>query len=161
MQGRILDDYDCRILDCLQRNGRLTNVELSTQVFLSPSQCQRRVKRLEEEGIIQGYSALLSPEAVGLGVLAFVSVSLAMHGENPARAFTEAIRDIPEILECHAVTGEADYLLRVAAPDLKSFSDFLLHRLMRVPGVTNVRSTIALEELKRTIALPLRKTAKP
>lgn len=150
-----LDRIDRRILACLQENARLTHVELSEQVNLSASQCQRRVRRLEEMGVIQGYGARIDAEAVGLGLTAFVSVSLGKHGENPAARFAQAIRGIPEILECHAVTGEADYLLRVMAPDLKGFSDFLLHRLMSLPGVDSVKSSVALEPIKTTTALPI------
>jgi len=150
-----LDRIDRRILTCLQDNARLSHVELSERVNLSASQCQRRAKRLEESGVIEGYGARLSAEAVGLGLTAFVSVTLGKHGENPAARFAEAIRAIPEILECHAVTGESDYLLRVAAPDLKAFSDFLLHRLMSIPGVDAVKSSVALEAVKPATALPL------
>lgn len=155
MPATPLDATDRRILGALQENARLSNVELSEQVNLSPSQCHRRLKRLEDSGVIESYAARLDPEAVGLGVTAFVSVSLGKHGENPAARFAEAVRAIPEILECHSVTGEADYLLRVTARDLKAFSDFLMHGLMRLPEVDGVRSSIALECIKRPTALPL------
>lgn len=150
-----LDRIDRRILGCLQENARLSHVELSERVNLSASQCQRRVRRLEESGVILGYGARLAPDAVGLGLTAFVSVSLGKHGENPAARFAEAIRAIPEILECHAVTGESDYLLRVTAADLKGFSDFLLHRLMSIPGVEGVKSSVALEAIKAPTTLPI------
>ena len=151
-----LDAADVRLLECLQRRARLSNVELSEQVHLSASQCYRRLRRLEEGGVVRGYVALLEREPLGLGVMAFVNVTLEKHGESPAQAFNEAVQDDPEILECYAVSGEADYLLRVVAPDLKAFSDFLMHRLMRLPMVANVRSSILLDELKATTALPLR-----
>ncbi|GAB3125136.1 Lrp/AsnC family transcriptional regulator [Novispirillum itersonii] len=150
-----LDAIDRRILRAMQDNARLSNVELSEQAHLSPSQCHRRLKRLEELGVIDGYSARLNPEKIGLGVTAFVSVSLGKHGESPATRFAEAVQGIPEILECHSVSGEADYLLRVTAPDLKSFSDFLMHRLMAFPFVESVKSSIALECLKRWKGLPV------
>jgi Lrp/AsnC family leucine-responsive transcriptional regulator len=105
---------------------------------------------------LEAYVALLEREPLGLGVMAFVNVTLEKHGESPAQAFDEAVQGHPEILECYAVSGEADYLLRVVAPDLKAFSDFLMHRLMRLPMVANVRSSILLDELKATTALPLR-----
>ena len=152
-----LDDADVRLLECLQANARLTNVELSEQVALSPSQCLRRVRRLEEAGLLRGYAALLDRERVGLGVMAFVSVSLETQREHPTEAFNKAVQEIPEILECLAVSGEADYLLRVVAVDLKAFSDFLMHRLLRLPMVANVRSSILLDEVKSTTALPLRR----
>ncbi len=151
----LLDRLDRRILACLQENARISHVELSERVNLSASQCQRRVKRLEDSGVIEGYGARVSAEAVGLGLTAFVSVTLGKHGENPAARFAEAIRLIPDILECHAVTGEADYLLRVSAPDLKAFSTFLLHRLMSLPGVAAVKSSVALEPIKTATGLPL------
>lgn len=150
-----LDRIDRRILACLQENARLSHVELSEKVNLSASQCQRRVRRLEDTGVLQGYGARIDAAAVGLGLTAFVSVSLGKHGENPAARFHEAIRAIPEILECHAVTGESDYLLRVTAADLKGFSDFLLHRLMSLPGVDSVKSSVALEPIKARTALPI------
>ncbi len=151
-----LDAADVRLLECLQRRARLSNVELSEQVHLSASQCYRRLRRLEEGGVVRGYVALLEREPLGLGVMAFVNVTLEKHGESPAQDFDKAVQDYPEIMECYAVSGEADYLLRVVAPDLKAFSDFLMHRLMRLPMVANVRSSILLDELKATTALPLR-----
>lgn len=151
-----LDAADVRLLECLQRRARLSNVELSEQIHLSASQCYRRLRRLEESGVVRGYVALLEREPLGLGVMAFVNVTLEKHGESPAQAFHDAVQDYPEILECYAVSGEADYLLRIVAPDLKAFSDFLMHRLMRLPMVANVRSSILLDELKATTALPLR-----
>jgi Lrp/AsnC family leucine-responsive transcriptional regulator len=126
------DSMDLRLLDCLQGEARLSNVELSERVHLSPSQCLRR-----------------------FGVVAFVNVSLEKQSEHPAQAFNQAVQDLPEILECHAVSGEADYLLRVVTADLKAFSDFLMHRLLRLPMVAHVRSSILLDEVKSTTALPL------
>lgn len=156
MQELKLDAADVRLLESLQGAARLSNVELSEQVHLSPSQCYRRLRRLEEAGVVRGYAALLDRERLGFGVVAFVSVSLEKQSEHPAQAFNQAVQDYPEILECHAVSGEADYLLRVVAADLKTFSDFLMHRLLRLPMVANVRSSILLDEVKSTTALPLR-----
>ena len=153
-----IDGFDRQILAALQQDGRLTNVQLSERVHLSPSQCQRRVKRLEEAGVIARYVALVDPEAVGLDVSAFVHVSLDRHGEEPARAFAQAIARYPEILECWSVSGEADYLVRITASDLKAFSHFLMNDLLSLPMVSGVRSTIQLETLKSTTALPLPKT---
>lgn len=150
-----LDQFDRRLLQALQENGRLSHVELSERVHLSASQCQRRLKRLEEFGIIQHYVALLDPDKIGLMVMAMVSVTLEKHGERPAHAFKEAIQRYPQILECWSVTGEADYVLRVVAADLKAFSQFLMHELLSLPLVAGVRSNILLEQLKFTTALPL------
>lgn len=155
MQSNDYDTTDLRLLACLQGEARLTNVELSERVNLSPSQCHRRLRRLEQAGLIRGYAALLDRERLGFGVVAFVSVTLEKQSEHPAQAFNQAVQDLPEILECHAVSGEADYLLRVVAADLKAFSDFLMHRLLRLPMVAHVRSSILLDEVKATTALPL------
>lgn len=150
-----LEPQDIRILTALQANARLTNVELSEQVNLSPSQCYRRLKRLEEKGFIKQYAAIVSRRAVGLDVMAFVSVTLDKHGEDPARAFNEAVNRFPDILECWAVSGDSDYLLRVVSTDLRSFSNFLMRDLLGLPMVAGVKSTILLEEEKNTTALPL------
>ncbi len=149
------DAMDRRLLQALQMNGRLSNVELSTRIHLSASQCQRRLKRLEEAGIIRRYVALLDNEKLGLGVMAMVNVTLEKHGQDPAGAFHQVIKEEPAILECWAVSGDSDYLLRVVAADLKSFSDFLMQRLLGLPMVAGVRSTILMQELKATTALPL------
>ena len=153
------DNTDLRLLDCLQAEARLSNVELSERVHLSPSQCHRRLRRLEQAGLVRGYAAQLDRERLGFGVVAFVNVSLEKQSEHPAQAFNQAVQDLPEILECHAVSGEADYLLRVVAADLKAFSDFLMHRLLRLPMVAHVRSSILLDEVKSTTALPLGRLA--
>lgn len=156
MQTPELDVYDRRLLQALQADGRLSHVELSEQVYLSASQCQRRLKKLEDTGIIRRYVALLDADKLGLGVMAILSVTLEKHGDDPARAFKESIAGHPQILECWSVTGEADYVMRVVAPDLKAFSDFLMHELLNLPLVAGVRSNILLEQIKFTTELPLR-----
>ncbi|MFH1804536.1 MAG: Lrp/AsnC family transcriptional regulator [Pseudomonadota bacterium] len=150
-----LDDTDRRILRVMQRDARISHVELSEAINLSASQCQRRLKRLEDLGVIDRYVALLDEEKAGFGVMAFVNITLDKHGENPARAFNEAIGRYPAILECWAVTGEADYVLRVVAQDLKSFSGFLMHDLLGLSMVASVKSNILLEKEKFTTALPV------
>ena len=150
-----INAMDLKILSSLQSNARLSNVELSEQVHLSASQCYRRLKRMEEDGIVKGYTALLEPAALGFGVMAHVNVSLEKHGDNPVQAFRTAIHEYPEVLECHAVSGDADYVLRVVAEDLKAFSNFLMHRLLALPFIATVRSSIFLDELKNTTTLPL------
>lgn len=154
-----IDTMDLKILSSLQTNARLSNVELSEQVNLSASQCYRRLKSMEEKGIIRGYTAVLEPGVLGFGVMAHVNVSLEKHGDNPVQAFSAAIHEYPEVLECQAVSGDADYVLRVVAPDLKAFSDFLMHRLLALPFIATVRSSIFLDELKNTTALPLQNIA--
>jgi len=150
-----LDRYDRNLLRALQRDGRASNVELSEQVSLSPPQCYRRVRRLETEGIIRGYTAQVAPAAIGLGVVAFVSLNIDREQFKKVRELEKAIRQFPEILECYTISGDFDYLLKVVATDLKSFSNFLTDRLMQVPGVSGVRSMVCLEEIKQASALPV------
>ncbi len=150
-----VDRYDRRLLRALQEDGRLTHVELAGKVRLSPSQCSRRLRKLESLGVIRGYAALLDRHKLGLGLMSFVSVSLEQHGRSPASAFGEAVLDYPYVLECWAVSGDSDYLMRVVAPDLESFSNFLLNDLLSLPMVRSVHSSILLRELKSTGVLPL------
>jgi Lrp/AsnC family leucine-responsive transcriptional regulator len=150
-----LDRYDHALLKALQENGRASNVELSEKANLSPPQCYRRVRRLEAEKIIRGYAAQVAPAAIGLGVVAFVSLTLDREQFKHVRQVEKAIRQFPEILECYTISGDFDYLLKVVATDLKSFSNFLSDRLMQVPGVASVRSMVCLEEIKPPSPLPL------
>lgn len=149
------DRYDRIILETLQADGRASNVELSDRVNLSPPQCYRRVQRLEQEGVIRGYAAQVEPAALGLGVTAFVSLSLAREQFKQVRSVEKAIRQFPEILECYTISGDFDYLLKVVAVDLKSLSAFLTDRLMQVPGVAGVRSMVCMEEIKPASPLPI------
>lgn len=150
-----LDRLDRRILAALQANGRISNQELAQAVHLSPAQCNRRHRRLESLGYIQGYEARLDRERLGLGVTAFVHVSMERGQHKEVLRFQQTMAKLPEILECHAVTGDFDYVCKVVARDLKSLSDFLLGTLARLDGVSSVRSSICLNELKSTHALPL------
>jgi Lrp/AsnC family leucine-responsive transcriptional regulator len=150
-----LDQADRAILDRLQHDGRASHAELAEVAHLSAPQCFRRVKRLEEDGVIAGFVALLSHEAVGFGVLAFVSVTLGGGRSQDVEAFRRVVADIPEILECHVVTGEADFLLKVVAADLHAFSSFLLDRLSKSFDSVTTRSEVSLETIKQTTALPV------
>jgi Lrp/AsnC family leucine-responsive transcriptional regulator len=150
-----LDRSDRILLRALQQDGRASNVELSEQAHLSAPQCYRRVRRLETEGIIRGYTAQVAPAAVGLGVVAFVSLNIDREQFKKVREMEKAIRQFPEILECYTISGDFDYLLKVVATDLKSFSNFLTDRLMQVPGVSGVRSMVCLEEIKQASPLPV------
>lgn len=149
------DRTDLRLLTLLQHDASLSNVELARRVHLSPSQCQRRVRRLEQAGAIRGYVALLDPARIGLGVSAFVTITLERHGDAPGDAFADHVAGHASILDCWAVTGEGDYLLRVVARDLQAFSDLLLQELLRLPQVASVKSTLLLKAIKSTTALPL------
>ena len=150
-----LDVFDLKLLGALQSQGRAPNAALADAVGLSASQVSRRLARLEETGVIAAYAALLDPDAVGLTVQAFSNVSLERHAEDLVQGFERAVAARPEILECWSVTGEADFVLRIVAKDLKSFADFLSQHLLRVPGVRSVRSAIVLHRIKQTTALPL------
>jgi DNA-binding Lrp family transcriptional regulator len=150
-----LDALDRKILGVLQGDGRASNVDLSAKVHLSAPQCFRRVRALEERGVIRGYRAQVQPEALGLGVMAYVSLNIDGGQFGRVREIEASIRDFPQILECHTVSGDYDYLLKVVARDLKSLSQFLTDRLMQVPGVDDVRSMICLEEVKAPAPLPI------
>jgi Lrp/AsnC family leucine-responsive transcriptional regulator len=150
-----LDTFDIAILSALQDDARLSNVALAERVNLSASQCSRRLARLEQTGAISGYRAVLDQSAVGLDVTALVSVTLERHGENPAAVFHAAVVDLPEVLECLLITGDADYQLRVVAPSLADFSRFVLDRLMKLPGVASIRSAIVLEAVKPMGPVPV------
>lgn len=150
-----LDRIDRRILELLQEDGRQPNNELAERVGLSPSPCLRRVKALEETGVISRYVALVDPASVDLPVNIFVSVSLDRQVEERIDAFEAAVMDRPEVLECYLMTGDADYLLRVVVPDLASYERFLKEHLTRVPGVASIRSSFALKQVRYRTALPL------
>ena len=150
-----LDAIDRKILSALQADGRATNVDLAAQVHLSAPQTFRRVRALEERGVIRGYAAQVKAEALGLDVTAYVSVSIAGDQFGRVREIEAEIRAHPEILECQSVSGEDDYLLKVVARDLKSLSNYLTDRLMQVSGIDNVRSMICLEEIKPPSPLPV------
>jgi Lrp/AsnC family leucine-responsive transcriptional regulator len=147
-----LDDIDRHIVATLQAEGRLPNVDLAHRVGLSPTPCQRRVKRLEEEGVIARYAALVSPQAMGLGLQALVQVTLEDHSERTVEAFEAAIRARPEVVACYAVTGDMDFQVHVFAPDLASFSEFAMKALLRMPGVKGTRSSFIMQAVKSDLA---------
>lgn len=149
------DTLDWRLLDALQRDASLTNAALAEQIGLSASQVSRRRQRLEQDGVIRGYRAALEPAAVGLGVIVFIHVALDTHSRDNARRFRDLVRLTPAILEAHALTGEADYLLKVAVGDLKALARLVNEILMPHESVARVRSEIALETLKEPGLLPL------
>ena len=150
-----LDRIDVQLLEALQHDGRATNQALGERVHLSASQVSRRVQRLEEAGLIDRCVTLLRASRVGLTVTAFTRVTLERHGESQNDAFDRAVRLMPEVLECYSVTGPYDYQLRIVSADLEAFAQFMMHRLMRLPGVRSVESSVVLQEIKRTTELPL------
>ena len=150
-----LDAIDRKIVVALQRSGRATNVELAAQVHLSAPQCFRRMRALEERGVIRGYAARVDAQALGFGVTAYVSVSIAGDQFGRVREIEREIAAYPQVLECQAVSGDYDYLLKVVAHDLKSLSQLLTDRLMQIVGVDDVRSMICLEEIKPASPVPV------
>ena len=143
-----LDAIDCRILTALQRDARLTNVQLAEEVGLSPSPCLRRVRILEEAGVIDGYHATLDREGVGLGLTVFVGIKVERHHDEPAAAFRQAVLALAEVVSCHLVSGEADFLLQIVVPDLASYERLLLGTLLKLPGVSDIRSNFAIQTVK-------------
>jgi DNA-binding Lrp family transcriptional regulator len=150
-----MDSFDVKILTALQRDGRLTNYELAAQVGLSASQCSRRRAALETAGIIAGYRAHLSPRAVGLDIVVFVQVTLATHSPDNSKRFKELIEGLDEVQEAYAVTGAADYQIKLVVPDLAALSRILNDVFLRHESVQHVHSSIALDCLKATSSLPL------
>jgi DNA-binding Lrp family transcriptional regulator len=155
MPKKTLDAIDQKILAALQGNARLTNVELAEQAGLSPSPCLRRVRTLEDYGIIKGYAALVDQESVGLPVSVFIMVSLEKQIEHALEVFEERIRALPEVMECYLMTGDSDYLLRVVTSDLQAYEKFLMHQLTKFPSVNSIKSSFALKQVVYRTALPI------
>lgn len=150
-----LDAIDCRLLQHLQADARITNIALAEVAHLSPAPCLRRVRDLEAAGVIRGYVTLLDPEAIGLDVSTFIQVSLEKQVSSALHVFEEAIAAWPEVMECYLMTGDSDYLLRVVVPDLKALQCFIVDRLARIPDVSNIRSSVAIKQIKYKTALPI------
>lgn len=150
-----LDEIDRRILAALQQDGRLTIADLATRIGLSASPCHRRVRILEDEGVIERYVAVIDQRAVGLPVSVFVSIKLESQREDALQKFARAIAPWPEILECYLMTGPRDYLLRVVVADLAAYETFLKTKLTRLSGIGSIESSFALEQVKYTNRLPL------
>lgn len=150
-----LDRTDRRILRELQRDGRLAIVELAERISLSPTACQRRVRRLEDSGVIERYAAVLSPAALGRQVEAFVRVSIERQSRDVTLAFEEAVRRRPEVRACYVMTGDLDFLLQVSVADLQAFAEFSMKVLIGLPGVKDVRSSLVLEAIKKDQGIAL------
>src|SRR5438105_2568121 len=151
-----MDDFDLKLLNALQENGRLTNLELAERIGLSPSQCSRRRTALEQSGVIEGYHAALANQTVGLDVLVFVQVGLATQSPDSAQAFAKLIRGLEEVQEAYSLTGEADFLVKLVVPDLKTLSRILNEVFLPHRSVGHVRSSVVLDRVKQTTQLPLR-----
>lgn len=150
-----LDDIDRIILQELQCDGRASSVDLARRVGLSTSATHARIRRLEQEGYVERYVALLSWEKTGFDMLCFVSVSLQMHQPEQVSGFMQAVQAMPEVLECYHLTGEFDYLLKVAIRHRKDLERFVLHRLTPIPGVARIHTSLVLSAVKATTALPV------
>ena len=150
-----LDTVDLRILAELQKDGSLSNVELARRVHLSPSPCLTRVKALEVAGVIQCYVALTNPKALGLGLNVFISISLKEQTRESLAGFEQRIAEHDEVMECYLMSGDSDYLIRVAVADIAALERFILNQLTPIPGIEKIRSSFALKQVRYKTALPL------
>jgi len=150
-----LDKPDIAILEALQKDGRLSNRDLAKKVSLSPSPSWRRLRALEEAGVISHYSAVVNREKVGLSIMGFAHVTLHDHRAENVKKFDQAILGAPQVLECHATSGEHDYMLKVVAPDMASYQDFLSSYLLKIGVVRTVNTSFVLKQQKSTTALPM------
>ncbi|WP_341936829.1 Lrp/AsnC family transcriptional regulator [Marinimicrobium sp. C2-29] len=151
-----LDRYDRMILETLQKRGRISNQELAEAINLSPSPCLRRVRQMEEQGLIDGYVALLNARELGLNLMAFIQISMDKHTPDRFEAFEQTIAQYPEVLECHLITGQsADYVLKVIVRDMDAYQQFLLQKLTRIEGVSGVQSSFVLKSPIKSTALPV------
>lgn len=150
-----MDKFDIEILQKLQQNGRISNKELAKKVNLSPAPCWRRMSALEDKGYINGYVALLSRDKIGLSITAFAHVSLDNHHTETVTAFDRAIQNWPEVLECHATSGDYDYLLKIITSDMKSYNHFLYEKLLKLAAIRSVNTSFSMMQKKMSTKLPL------
>jgi Lrp/AsnC family leucine-responsive transcriptional regulator len=150
-----LDRTDLRLIAALQADGRRSVVELADAIGLSQTPCARRIRQLEQAGVIQGYTAIVDPARLGLKVEAFVQVKLERHTDDNVERFRRALEALDAVVSCHATTGEYDFMLHVVAPDLDALATLVLRRLLKLPCVRDVHSSIALERVKRSVRVPL------
>jgi Lrp/AsnC family leucine-responsive transcriptional regulator len=150
-----LDKQDISLLEAIQKDGRLSNRDLAKEVSLSPSPSWRRLRALEDAGVISHYAAVVDREQVGLSIMGFAHVTLHDHSSEKVKRFDRAIMRAPQVLECHATSGEHDYMLKVVAPDMASYQDFLSEYLLKIGVVRTVNTSFALKQQKSTTALPM------
>ena len=150
-----MDYIEYKLLNSLQKNARLTNLELAKQVGLSASPCLRRVKSLEESGVIEGYSAIINQNKVNLSVNVFVQVSLERQSEDRLHVFEEKVMEYKEVMEAYLMTGDADYLLRIVVKDIQTYEHFLKVNLTSIPGIASIRSYFSLKQVTRKFNLPI------
>jgi DNA-binding Lrp family transcriptional regulator len=151
----MLDNIDRSLLRALQADGRLSNVELARKISLSPPATHTRLKRLEKDGYIRQYSAVVDREKAGYDLLCFIHIGLQMHQAMQVEKFREATRKMPEVLECHHITGEYDYLLKVVLKNRKDLERFVVDKITPIPGIARIHTSLVLAEVKSTMALPL------
>jgi Lrp/AsnC family leucine-responsive transcriptional regulator len=156
-----LDETDCRILQLLQDDGRLSNARLAERLHLSETPVWRRMRRLEENGFIEGYQAALNKKKLGIGLTAFVQIDFANHTGEQVSQFEDAIQSIPEILSCHNISGDSDYMLHVLARDLDSYGNFVAQVLRKLPGVKAIHSSLSMREVKASSKIPIGLELKP
>jgi len=149
------DAIDRRILEQLQRAGRMTNLELAEKVGVSPTPCLRRVRQLESDGVIKGYVAQLDRERAGLGLTVFIAVRLTSHSDSAIKAFRRAVSGLAEVTACYATSGEHDFLLHVLMPDLAEYRRFVLDRLTKLPEVRDINSSFVIDTVKEDAPIPL------
>ena len=155
MPAQALDSVDLEILSALQDDGRMTNVDLAARVGLTAPPCLRRVRSLEQAGVIRGYHARLDPAALGYGITVFAMVSLKSQAEHELRAFEEHVATLPEVRECHMLNGEIDFILKIVAPDLQSFQHFLTSELTTAPNVASVKTSLTIRTSKDSPGVPI------
>ena len=149
-----MDTKDRQIIRALQKDGRRTNQDVADEIGLSPSPCLRRIRNLERSGAIEGYAALANPEAYGLAVQAFVRIRLERHDESTVQTFEREVQRMDEVMECHVMTGQTDYQLRVAVADLAAYERFIRHRLQRIGGIGSIDTSLAYGTVKRSFVFP-------
>lgn len=148
---------EIKILRLLQDDARVTNQDLADKVGMSASPCWRKVRKLEEEGVIQGYRAMLDRKKIGLGVMVFVRVAIDSHSEAEAKKFEEEVTALEDVVACYSIGGDTDFLLQVVAPDLDSYADFAMSVIRRLPGIKEMQSMFVLKEIKPLVNYPVKK----
>jgi DNA-binding Lrp family transcriptional regulator len=159
-QGFELNETDVAILREVQKDGRISNVELASRIDLSPPATHARLKRLQSQGYIRQYAAILDKEKMGFDMTCFVNISLRMHGPNELSGFRSSVKELPEVLDCYHVTGEFDYLLKVVVRNRKELQRFVEHKLTPIPGVARIYTSLVLDEIKSSTSLPLERDGK-
>ena len=155
MEPFVLDEIDRKILDWLQEDSSITNVELARRLGLAPATSLDRVKKLKQRGVITGHVVLVDPARVGKGTTAFISVALASHQADLVKQFRDSVSALPEVLECHHISGEYDYLLKVVAEDIRRYEDFLLGKLVATPNVGKIHTSFVLSTVKHKTKIPV------